>query len=140
MDILKNTYILYKGFVYSLSFLKSSMLALMFYVRFQTTSLLLDVSEPFLKFLFNKLFTIILFSEKYSGKTSGLGHNHWFLFVVVTSFIITLIWVFYYLLQIREFIKVSGRIFFLASLLILRLFSSMQNPFKQTTLFTQIYS
>lgn len=45
--------------------------------------------------------------EKYSGKTSGLGHNHWFLFVVVTSFIITLIWVFYYLLQIREFIKVK---------------------------------
>nr|ALS05095.1 CKLF-like MARVEL transmembrane domain-containing protein 4-like protein [Centropages tenuiremis] len=37
----------------------------------------------------------------------GLGHNHWFLFVVVTCFIITLIWTFYYLLQIREFIKIK---------------------------------
>lgn len=42
-----------------------------------------------------------------SGGTYGLGHNHWFLFVVVTCFIITLIWTFYYLLQIREFIKVK---------------------------------
>lgn len=37
----------------------------------------------------------------------GLGNNHWFLFVVVTCFLITLIWIFYYLLQIREFIKVK---------------------------------
>ncbi len=37
----------------------------------------------------------------------GLGHNHWFLFVVVTCFIITLFWIFFYLLQIREHIKVS---------------------------------
>ncbi|XP_023341197.1 uncharacterized protein LOC111711157 isoform X2 [Eurytemora carolleeae] len=41
------------------------------------------------------------------GATWGLGHNHWFLFVVVTSFICTLIWTFYYLLQIREFIKMK---------------------------------
>eukprot|EP00088_Acartia_fossae_P071453 TRINITY_DN9802_c0_g1_i1.p1 TRINITY_DN9802_c0_g1~~TRINITY_DN9802_c0_g1_i1.p1 ORF type:complete len:186 (+),score=16.80 TRINITY_DN9802_c0_g1_i1:167-724(+) len=41
------------------------------------------------------------------GQTFGLGHNHWFLFVVVTCFIVTLIWIFYYLLQIREFIKVK---------------------------------
>jgi hypothetical protein len=40
---------------------------------------------------------------------SGLGHNHWFLFVVVTCFIITLFWIFFYLLQIREHIKVSQR-------------------------------
>jgi len=37
----------------------------------------------------------------------GLGHNHWFLFVVVTSFIVSLIWVFYYLLQIRDYIKIK---------------------------------
>jgi hypothetical protein len=40
----------------------------------------------------------------------GLGHNHWFLFVVVTCFIITLFWIFFYLLQIREHIKVSHRL------------------------------
>jgi len=37
----------------------------------------------------------------------GLGHNHWFLFVVVTCFIVTLIWIFFYLLQIREFVKIK---------------------------------
>jgi len=37
----------------------------------------------------------------------GLGHNHFFLFIVVTTFIITLIWTFFYLLQIREVIKVK---------------------------------
>jgi len=37
----------------------------------------------------------------------GLGHNHWFLFVIVTCFIITLIWTFFYLLQVRDFIKVK---------------------------------
>lgn len=37
----------------------------------------------------------------------GLGHNHFFLFVVVTTFIISLIWVFFYLLQIRDYIKVK---------------------------------
>lgn len=37
----------------------------------------------------------------------GLGNNHWFLFVVVLSFIITLIWTFFYLLQVRDFIKVK---------------------------------
>jgi len=31
-----------------------------------------------------------------------LGGTHWFLFVVVTSFIATLIWSFVYLLSIRE--------------------------------------
>jgi len=37
----------------------------------------------------------------------GLGHNHWFLFVIVTCFIVTLIWTFFYLLQVRDFIKVK---------------------------------
>jgi len=37
----------------------------------------------------------------------GLGSNHWFLFVVVTCFIVTLIWTFFYLLQVRDFIKVK---------------------------------
>lgn len=37
----------------------------------------------------------------------GLGNNHWFLFVVVTCFIVTLIWTFFYLLQVRDFIKVK---------------------------------
>jgi len=37
----------------------------------------------------------------------GEGQNHWFLFVVVTSFIITLLWSFYYLLQLRDFIRVK---------------------------------
>jgi len=40
-------------------------------------------------------------------KNFGLGHNHWFLFVVVTCFIVTLIWTFFYLLQVRDFIKVK---------------------------------
>jgi len=43
----------------------------------------------------------------FPGRNVGLGHNHFFLFVVVTTFIITLIWVFFYLLQIRDFIKVK---------------------------------
>nr|CAD7435059.1 unnamed protein product [Timema monikensis] len=34
-----------------------------------------------------------------------LSGTHWFLFVVVTSFIATLIWVFVYLLGIREALK-----------------------------------
>ena len=37
----------------------------------------------------------------------GIGHNHWFLFVVVTCFIITILWTFFYLLQVRDFIKVK---------------------------------
>ena len=37
----------------------------------------------------------------------GIGHNHWFLFVVVTCFIVSLLWTFFYLLQIRDFIKVK---------------------------------
>jgi len=37
----------------------------------------------------------------------GRGHNHFFLFIVVTTFIITLIWTFFYLLQIKEVIKVK---------------------------------
>jgi len=41
------------------------------------------------------------------GQHFGLGNNHWFLFVVVTCFIITLIWTFFYLLQVRDFIKVK---------------------------------
>ena len=38
----------------------------------------------------------------FSGEVYGVGHNHWFLFVIVTSFIITLLWCFFYLLQLRE--------------------------------------
>jgi len=37
----------------------------------------------------------------------GLGHNHFFLFIVVTTFIITLIWTFFYLLQVKDTIKVK---------------------------------
>ena len=37
----------------------------------------------------------------------GIGHNHWFLFVVVSCFIITILWTFFYLLQVRDFIKVK---------------------------------
>ena len=37
----------------------------------------------------------------------GLGHNHFFLFIVVTTFIITLIWTFFYLLQVKDTIKVG---------------------------------
>ena len=42
-----------------------------------------------------------------STEPFGIGHNHWFLFVVVTCFIITLLWTFFYLLQVRDFIKVK---------------------------------
>ncbi|XP_063221045.1 myelin and lymphocyte protein [Bacillus rossius redtenbacheri] len=35
-----------------------------------------------------------------------LGGTHWFLFVAVTSFIATLVWVFVYLLGIREALKI----------------------------------
>jgi len=44
---------------------------------------------------------------KQRDELSGLGENHFFLFVVVTCFIVTLIWTFFYLLQIREFIKIK---------------------------------
>jgi len=37
----------------------------------------------------------------------GLGHNHFFLFIVVTTFIITLVWTFFYLLQVKDVIKVK---------------------------------
>jgi len=37
----------------------------------------------------------------------GLGHNHFFLFIVVTTFIISLIWTFFYLLQVKDTIKVK---------------------------------
>jgi len=37
----------------------------------------------------------------------GLGHNHFFLFIVVTTFIITLVWTFFYLLQVKDTIKVK---------------------------------
>jgi len=37
----------------------------------------------------------------------GLGHNHFFLFIVVTTFIITLVWTFFYLLQVKDTIKVT---------------------------------
>ena len=38
----------------------------------------------------------------------GLGHNHFFLFIVVTTFIITLVWTFFYLLQVKDTIKVRS--------------------------------
>merc|ERR1711935_772527 len=41
-------------------------------------------------------------AREYVGENYGVGHNHWFLFVIVTSFIITLLWCFFYLLQLRE--------------------------------------
>ncbi|XP_015171775.1 PREDICTED: CKLF-like MARVEL transmembrane domain-containing protein 8 [Polistes dominula] len=34
------------------------------------------------------------------------GASHWFLFVATTAFIITLLWVFIYLLSIREVLKI----------------------------------
>ena len=45
-----------------------------------------------------------------SGNLFGLGHNHFFLFIVVTTFIITLIWTFFYLLQVKDTIKVKLRV------------------------------
>nr|ACO15478.1 Plasmolipin [Caligus clemensi] len=35
----------------------------------------------------------------------GEGQNHWFLFVVVITFIITLLWTFFYFLQLKNSIK-----------------------------------
>eukprot|EP00096_Caligus_rogercresseyi_P012580 TRINITY_DN5313_c0_g1_i1.p1 TRINITY_DN5313_c0_g1~~TRINITY_DN5313_c0_g1_i1.p1 ORF type:complete len:217 (+),score=1.91 TRINITY_DN5313_c0_g1_i1:127-777(+) len=37
----------------------------------------------------------------------GEGQNHWFLFVVVISFTITILWCFFYLLQLKSVIKNS---------------------------------
>jgi len=37
----------------------------------------------------------------------GTGHNHWFLFVVVTSFLITLLWAFFYLLKLKDSINMQ---------------------------------
>ena len=49
----------------------------------------------------------ILFFLFFRGESYGVGHNHWFLFVIVTSFIITLLWCFFYLLQLREAISMN---------------------------------
>merc|ERR1712012_16877 len=46
-------------------------------------------------------------AREFVGESYGVGHNHWFLFVVVTSFIITLLWCFFYLLQLKEAINIS---------------------------------
>jgi len=44
----------------------------------------------------------------YINKLIGdVGSNHWFLFVVVTTFILTLLWSFFYLLQLRDSIKIK---------------------------------
>ncbi len=43
----------------------------------------------------------------FSGDSWGVGHNHWFLFVVVTSFIVTLLWSFFYFLQIKNSIHMT---------------------------------
>ena len=50
---------------------------------------------------------IYLFTFDFRGESYGVGHNHWFLFVVVTSFIITLLWCFFYLLQLKEAINIT---------------------------------
>ena len=42
-----------------------------------------------------------------SNGNTGVGHNHWFLFVVVTSFIFTLLWSFFYFLQMKDSIKMN---------------------------------
>ena len=44
------------------------------------------------------------------GETFGLGNNHWFLFVVVSCFMVSLLWTFFYLLQVRDFIRVRHTI------------------------------
>lgn len=49
----------------------------------------------------------------FPGKNYGLGHNHFFLFVIVTTFIISLVWVFFYLLQMRDYVKVKMPITFM---------------------------
>lgn len=41
------------------------------------------------------------------GSSFGIGHNHWFLFVVVTAFILTLMWSFFYFLQMRDSIQAN---------------------------------
>merc|ERR1739844_7908 len=47
-------------------------------------------------------------NSEYFGKLIGdVGSNHWFLFVVVTTFILTLLWSFFYLLQLRDSIKIK---------------------------------
>ena len=46
-------------------------------------------------------------NAKLRNEIFGIGHNHWFLFVVVTCFIISILWTFFYLLQVRDFIKVK---------------------------------
>jgi len=46
-------------------------------------------------------------AREYVGYDYGVGHNHWFLFVVVTAFIITLLWCFFYLLSLGEAINIS---------------------------------
>ena len=46
-------------------------------------------------------------AREYVGHDQGVGENHWFLFVIVTSFIITLLWCFFYLLQLREAISMA---------------------------------
>ncbi|XP_040564822.1 plasmolipin [Lepeophtheirus salmonis] len=52
-----------------------------------------------------RTFGYIYSGNKYGIYLYGEGQNHWFLFVVVTSFIITLLWTFFYFLQLRESIK-----------------------------------
>jgi len=46
-------------------------------------------------------------ARQYVNENFGVGHNHWFLFVVVTSFIISLLWSFFYLLQIKDSINMQ---------------------------------
>ena len=49
--------------------------------------------------------------EPINGRASslnfGVGHNHWFLFVIVTSFIITFLWSCFYFLQLKDSINMK---------------------------------
>ena len=42
-----------------------------------------------------------------SSLNYGVGHNHWFLFVIVTSFILTFLWSLFYFLQLKESINMK---------------------------------
>ena len=46
-------------------------------------------------------------AKLYTAQSASEGHNHWFLFVVVTTFIITLLWCFFHLLQLRDAIAIQ---------------------------------
>ena len=59
------------------------------------------------EFTISRIHKFTFFFLFFRGESYGVGHNHWFLFVIVTSFIITLLWCFFYLLQLREAISMN---------------------------------